>query len=182
MDCAHDTRNTGRPCRSRAWPHDRAELAEGEQGGGTVSLDSHAGQTPANNDRNFNGHYKGDATITVPEGDKVTIKFTNDDPSLTHSIGVDSAYATFPATFTNPQPIFQGAISSNPTDMTKATHPKKSETLTFTTSKAGSYTLTCFIPGHAAVGMWIHFDVSADGQAGMQTSQDQRDQSRLSFN
>ena len=126
--------------------------------------------------------YKGDATITVPEGDKVTIKFTNDDPSLTHSIGVDSAYATFPATFTNPQPIFQGAISSNPTDMTKATHPKKSETLTFTTSKAGSYTLTCFIPGHAAVGMWIHFDVSADGQAGMQTSQDQRDQSRLSFN
>jgi len=136
----------------------------------TVSLDIHAGQTADNNHWNFNGHYKGDATITVPEGDKVTIKFTNDDPSLAHSIGVDSAYTTFPATFTNPQPIFQGAISSNPTDMTKATQPKKSETLTFTASKAGNYTLNCFIPGHALAGMWIHFNVSSDGKAGVQTS------------
>ena len=136
----------------------------------TVSLDIHAGQTADNNHWNFNGHYKGDATITVPEGDKVTIKFTNDDPSLAHSIGVDSAYTTFPATFANPQPIFPGAISSNPTDMTKATQPKKSETLTFTASKAGNYTLNCFIPGHALAGMWIHFNVSADGKAGVQTS------------
>lgn len=69
----------------------------------TVSLDIHAGQTADNNHWNFNGYDKGNATITVPEGYKVTIKFTNDDPSLAHSIGVDSAYATFPPTFTNPQ-------------------------------------------------------------------------------
>jgi len=136
----------------------------------TVSLDIHAGQTPDNNHWNFNGYDKGNATITVPEGYKVTLKFTNDDPSLAHSIGVDSAYATFPATFTNPQPIFSGAISPDPTDPTKATQPHKSQTLTFTASKAGSYTLNCFIPGHAMTGMWIHFDVSSDGKAGVQTS------------
>jgi hypothetical protein len=141
-----------------------------DKGAKTVTLDIHAGQTAANNHWNFNGHYKGDATITVPEGYKITIKFTNDDPSLAHSIGVDSAYTTFPATFTNPQPIFPGAISSNPTDMTKATQPKQSETLKFTAAKAGSYTLNCFIPGHALTGMWIRFDVSADGKAGVTTS------------
>lgn len=136
----------------------------------TVSLDIHAGKTPDNNHWNFNGYYKGNATITVPQGYKVTIKFTNDDPSLAHSIGVDSAYTTFPATFTNPQPIFSGAISSDPTDPTKATQPTKSGTVTFTADKAGSYTLNCFIPGHAMSGMWIHFDVSSDGKAGVQTS------------
>jgi len=141
-----------------------------DKGAKTVTLDIHAGQTAANNHWNFNGHFKGDATITVPEGYKITIKFTNDDPSLAHSIGVDSAYTTFPATFTNPQPIFPGAISSNPTDMTKATQPKQSQTLTFTASKAGNYTLNCFIPGHALTGMWIGFDVSADGKAGVSTS------------
>lgn len=136
----------------------------------TASLDIHAGQTPDNNHWNFNGYDKGNATITVPEGYKVTIKFTNDDPSLAHSIGVDSAYTTFPPTFTNPQPIFSGAISSDPTDPSKATQPHKSQTLSFTASKAGSYTLNCFIPGHAMAGMWIHFDVSSDGKAGVQTS------------
>lgn len=136
----------------------------------TASLDIHAGQTPDNNHWNFNGYDKGNATITVPEGYKVTIKFTNDDPSLAHSIGVDSAYTTFPPTFTNPQPIFSGAISSDPTDPSKATQPHKSQTLNFTASKAGSYTLNCFIPGHAMAGMWIHFDVSSDGKAGVQTS------------
>lgn len=136
----------------------------------TVSLDIHAGQTADNNHWNFNGYDKGDATITVPEGYKVTIKFTNDDPSLAHSIGVDSAYATFPPTFTNPQPIFAGAISSDPTDPGKATQPHKSQTLSFTASKGGNYTLNCFIPGHALTGMWIHFDVSSDGKAGVQAS------------
>lgn len=136
----------------------------------TASLDIHAGQTPDNNHWNFNGYDKGNATITVPEGYKVTINFTNDDPSLAHSIGVDSAYTTFPPTFTNPQPIFSGAISSDPTDPGKATQPHKSQTVTFTASKAGSYTLNCFIPGHAMAGMWIHFDVSSDGKAGVQTS------------
>ncbi|HKT09593.1 MAG TPA: sulfocyanin-like copper-binding protein [Gemmatimonadaceae bacterium] len=136
----------------------------------TVSLDIQAGKTADNNHWNFNGYDKGNATITVPEGYKVTIKFTNDDPAMAHSIGVDSAYTTFPAAFTNPQPIFPGAISSNPTDLTKATQPHKSQTITFTASKAGNYTINCFIPGHALSGMWVHFDVSSNGQAGVAAS------------
>jgi uncharacterized cupredoxin-like copper-binding protein len=35
--------------------------------------------------------------------------------------------------------------------------------------QAGSYGLVCLIPGHSAVGMWLYFNVSADGQAGVQT-------------
>ncbi|HKB55830.1 MAG TPA: sulfocyanin-like copper-binding protein [Ramlibacter sp.] len=136
----------------------------------TVTLDIHAGQTADNNHWNYNGYYKGDAAVTVPQGYKVTIKFTNDDPSMAHSIGVDSAYTTFPAAFTNPQPIFPGAISSDPTDLTKATQPHKSQTLHFTAGKAGNYTINCFIPGHALAGMWIHFDVSTDGTVGLQKS------------
>jgi uncharacterized cupredoxin-like copper-binding protein len=54
--------------------------------------------------------------------------------------------------------------------MTKATQPKQSETLKFTAARAGDYTLNCFIPGHALTGMWIRFDVSADGKAGVTTS------------
>lgn len=141
-----------------------------DKGNKTVSLDIHAGKTADNNHWNFNGYDKGNATITVPEGYKVTIKFTNDDPAMAHSIGVDSAYTTFPASFTNPQPIFPGAISSDPTDLTKATQPHKSQTVTFTASKAGNYSINCFIPGHAMSGMWIHFDVSSNGQAGVATS------------
>lgn len=136
----------------------------------TATLEIHAGQTADNNHWNYNGYYKGDAAITVPEGYKVTIRFTNDDPSMAHSIGVDSAYATFPATFTNPQPIFPGAISSNPTDLTKATQPHTSQTVNFTASKAGNYALNCYIPGHALTGMWIHFNVSSNGEVGLQKS------------
>lgn len=135
----------------------------------TATIAIHAGQTADNNHWNYNGYFNGNATITVPEGYAITLTFTNDDPAMPHSLGVDSAYATFPASFTNPQPIFPGAITSNPTDMGKATQPKQSQTLKFTASKAGNYTINCFIPGHALAGMWIHFDVSSDGKAGLTT-------------
>ncbi len=136
----------------------------------TVTLDIAAGKTADNNHWNFNGYYKGDATITVPEGYKITINFKNDDPAMAHSLGVDSLYTNFPPSFTNPKPIFEGAITSNPTDLTKATQPGTSQTITFTASKAGNYAINCYIPAHALAGMWIHFDVSADGKAGVTTS------------
>jgi len=137
----------------------------------TVTLDIEAGKTADNNHWNYNGYYAGkEATITVPEGYKITINFKNDDPAMAHSLGVDSLYTSFPPAFTNPTPIFPGAMTSNPTDMTKATQPGTTETIHFTASKAGNYALNCYIPGHALAGMWVHFDVSADGKAGVTTS------------
>lgn len=136
----------------------------------TVTLDIHAGKTPDNNHWNYNGYYNGNATITVPEGYKVTVTLTNDDPSMAHSIGVDSAVGNFQPMYTNPTPVFAGGITSNPTDLQKATQPGRSETIHFTASKAGNYSFNCFLPGHAVAGMWIHFNVSSDGTVGFTSS------------
>lgn len=180
------TARTGQPAETAAAPAGGATTTGATGGGGggaltvpdwmkvdksarTVSADVEAGKTPDNNHWNFNGYYNGNATITVPVGYKVRIQFTNHDPAVPHSIGVDSRTGDFPPTFTNPQPVFRGAISSNPTDPTKATAPGKSETISFTADKPGRYSLVCYQPGHAAAGMWVHFVVSQEGQAGVST-------------
>lgn len=133
----------------------------------TVTLGITAGLTSKGNYWNYNGYTNGEATVVVPAGYTVTINFQNNDPNMAHSIGVDSRTSGFPAAFQDPQPVFEGAISSNPTDLTQATLPGESETVTFVASSAGQYSLVCYIAGHAAVGMWIHFDVSDSGDAGV---------------
>lgn len=134
----------------------------------TVSLDIVAGESNANNRWNFNGHSNGDATIVVPVGYEVTVDFRNADPNNPHSLGIDARTGgTWPATFDNPTPAFEGAITTGAASLTEATQPDASETITFTASQAGSYTMVCYVPAHAATGMWIGFEVSADGQAGV---------------
>lgn len=136
----------------------------------TVSADIEAGKTAENNHWNFNGYYNGNATIAVPAGYKVTIQFKNDDPAVAHSIGVDSKTSDFPAMWENPQPVFSGAISENPTSLQGGTSPGKSTKISFTADKPGNYSLVCFMPGHAAAGMWVHFKVSSDGETGVAAS------------
>lgn len=133
----------------------------------TVTIQLVAGQTEANNRWNFNGHANGDATVVVPEGYTVTIEFSNQDPVNPHSVAVLDQLGDFPVQFTDPQPAFEGAMSSNPTDMQASTLPNESETITFTANAAGDYSLACLIPAHAATGMWIGFTVSTDGSAGL---------------
>lgn len=157
---------------SEAAPEQSAELTMPEwfqmdESGQTVTLDITAGTTSANNNWNFNGFYGGTGEIVVPVGYTVTINFTNDDPNIAHSIGVDARTGNFPGSFSNPTPVFEGAISSNPTSMTEGTMPGESETITFTADEAGQYTFVCYIPGHAAIGMWVAFTVSAEGEAGV---------------
>ena len=137
------------------------------EGGKTMTLRIEAGSTADNNSWNFNGHYNGDATVVVPEGFAVTIEFKNNDPALAHSIGVDSRTGGFPPMFDTAEPLFPGAISSNPMSATDATRPGASETIEFTASTAGEYSLVCYVPAHALAGMWIGFTVSADGEAGV---------------
>jgi sulfocyanin len=141
-----------------------------DEAGQSVTIELIAGKDDSNNRWNFNGFSRGNGTIVVPAGYSVTINFRNDDPNIAHSVGVDDQTGNFPATFQDPQPVFAGAISSNPTSMQEATQPGESESLTFTADAAGEYTLVCYIPAHAATGMWIRFTVSADGQAGFASS------------
>lgn len=136
----------------------------------TVTMEIVAGETDANNHWNFNGFTSGEARIVVPEGFDVEIQFRNDDPNMAHSLGIDEARDSWPAMISNPEPVFDGAITSSPTAMARATQPGDSETISFTADTAGEYAMVCYIPGHAAVGMWTDFAVSADGEAGVSTA------------
>lgn len=136
----------------------------------TVEMEVVAAKTSANSNWNFNGYANGNATITVPQGYEVTIEFSNEDPAVAHSLGIDERMDGWPATFSDPEPVFEGAITSNPTSMSRATAPGSSETIIFTADQAGEYAMVCYIPGHATAGMWIYFNVSADGTTGFSTS------------
>ena len=138
-----------------------------DQAAKTVHMTITAGATDALNHWNFNGAHNGSMTITVPEGYAITIDFKNADPAMAHSLGIIAATSNFSAML-QPDPVFPGAITENPTSMTEATQPGKEATVNFTASTAGNYSMVCFIPGHAATGMWVHFNVSSDGSAGVQ--------------
>ena len=138
-----------------------------DKSGKKVTLEIVAGKTDANNHWNFNGYTNGGAHIVVPEGYAVEIHFQNKDPRMAHSMGIEEMQSPWPAAI-QPNPVFDGAVTSNPTMQMRATQPNESETVNFTADKAGKYGMVCYIPGHAVIGMWIHFDVSADGQAGVQ--------------
>jgi sulfocyanin len=131
-----------------------------------------AAETSANmNGWNFNGYYDGNATVVVPQGYEITIDFQNNDQVNPHSLGIDDQVGGYPANFTEVTPVFEGAVTEGATNMGSATQPGQSETITFTASEAGEYAMVCYVPAHANQGMWIHFDVSAEGEAGLRTSQ-----------
>ena len=132
--------------------------------GNQVQMDVVAGATPDGNYWNFNGGRNGAMTITVPQGAQVTIRFRNDDPAMVHSIGV-SQYSATPPPQPPAEPVFQGAISSNAASPTDATKTGAMETITFTADRPGEYALYCYVPGHAAAGMWVRFNVG--GTAGV---------------
>jgi FtsP/CotA-like multicopper oxidase with cupredoxin domain len=115
----------------------------------------------------FNGMSGGNQTIFVPVGYAVTINFVNDDPAVVHSLGIAPETGSMPAQFTDPEPVFAGGISSNPTSLLEATGPGESEIITFTADTAGEYSMLCYVPAHALSGMWVRFTVSADGESGV---------------
>jgi sulfocyanin len=138
-----------------------------DEGAGTVTIALTAGSTSDNNYWNFNGFHGGRGAIVVPEGFTVTLNFVNEDPNMAHSVGVGERLATWPTSFSQVTPVFDGAVTSNPTSMTESTLPGQSESISFTASTAGEYALICYVVGHAATGMWMPFNVSAEGEFGV---------------
>lgn len=168
-----DSAETGAPATQTAAPAEAAAPAGTmsmpswyRQNGDQIELDIVAGQTDKGNYWNYNGAQHGEMTITVPVGANVTINFSNSDPNMAHSIGVSAGFTTPPAMI-DATPVFPGAISPNPTSMTESTMPGQSTVVSFVASEAGEYSLVCYVPGHAVSGMWIHFVVSAEGEAGV---------------
>lgn len=135
----------------------------------TVHVTITAGLTDVLNHWNFNGYTKGEATVTVPQGYTVMIDLVNNDPVMAHSLGISTVTSGFGAMLDGTV-AFDGAVTSNPESMTDATMPGETESISFVAATAGNYSMACFVVGHAATGMWIHFNVSADGSAGVQTT------------
>lgn len=135
----------------------------------TVTIELVSGETDANSSWNYNGYFNGEATVVVPEGYEVTIDLENADQAVAHSVGVDEQIGGYPATYEEVEPAFDGAVTSGATEMATATQPGESESITFTASEAGEYALVCYVPAHATQGMWIRFDVSAEGESGFRT-------------
>lgn len=133
---------------------------------GTVAIDLAAGLTEDNNRWNFNGFHSGGGAITVPVGYTVTISMENLDGAMAHSVGVDEKSDTYPNVFSDVVPRFPGGVTADPTSMMDATMPGESEQITFVADTPGEYALICYVTGHAALGMWIDFNVSAEGEAG----------------
>ena len=133
-----------------------------DEAGESVHMTITAGATDAKNYWNYNGAADGSMTITVPEGFTVMIDFRNNDPYMAHSLGISATTSGFGAMI-EPVAVFEGAMTSNPASM-----PGEEESITFVASAAGDYAMVCYIPGHAATGMWIYFNVSADGSYGVQ--------------
>lgn len=133
---------------------------------GTVEIDLIAGTTSANNYWNFHGLFGGAGELVVPEGYEITINLINQDPNMGHSVGIGEMQATWPNSFSDVTPIFDGAVTSNPTSMTESTLPGESESITFVADQAGEFAAICYVTGHAASGMWMPFTVSAEGEAG----------------
>ncbi len=138
----------------------------------TATLEVVAAETSENmNGWNFNGYYGGNATVVVPEGYEITINFENADQVNPHSLGIDDQVGDYPANFSEVTPAFEGAVTEGATEMSSSTQPGQSETITFTADEAGEYAMVCYVPAHANQGMWIHFHVSAEGEAGLRTGQ-----------
>lgn len=132
----------------------------------TVHITLTAGQTSRSNYWNYNGAIRGELDVTVPEGATVTIDLVNEDPVMAHSVGVSDEVSDF-AVPPAPEPVFAGAITPNPTSMTEGGMPGTTQTITFVADTAGGYSLVCYVPGHSAIGMWLFFTVSADGEVGV---------------
>lgn len=137
-----------------------------DEAANAVTIELVAGSNSDNNYWNYNGYENGEVTVVVPAGAEVTVNFSNEDPNLAHSVGI-AAFSSNPPASLDPEPVFAGAISSNPTSMTEGTLTGESESITFTADAAGEYSLACYIPGHAVSGMWIGFTVSDAGEAGV---------------
>ncbi|MBE2270620.1 MAG: PQQ-binding-like beta-propeller repeat protein [Anaerolinea sp.] len=128
----------------------------------TVTLTVIAAYDSTNGGLNFNGYANGGATYVVPEGWTVNVNFENR-ADLPHSAMIVPQDAVDQQQL--PDPVFEGAAIGDPYAGVTGTAE-----FSFTASEVGTYALACGVPGHAASGHWIVFEVgSSDAQPAFQT-------------
>jgi sulfocyanin len=122
-----------------------------------VQLSVTAGYDKSHSGFNLNGGFRGSHRITIPAGWRVRIAFVNADV-IPHSVGVVRAQKYVPASTQNP--AFVGAASRAWESGLPA--GARQDDITFTAATPGAYWLACGVPGHAVVGSYLRFVVSAD--------------------
>ena len=125
----------------------------------TVQFRMVAGLSGLNGALNFNGFGDGGLTFTVPTGWHVVIHFINHDGILSHSAEVipDGPVPMTGAT----TPAFLRAVTLRLQEGLTAT---EHDDMKFVADSAGSYLVICGVPGHAAAGMWIRFEVETGAE------------------
>ncbi|WP_299428013.1 sulfocyanin-like copper-binding protein [uncultured Meiothermus sp.] len=128
----------------------------------TAVLTVVAGSDNANGGLNFNGGVRGSKTFVVPLGWKVELRFRNN-AMAPHSVIVINS-GPIPSGLTPGLAAFPGAAGRNLAQgfgMNMGGGSAPDDTLRFTASKAGKYTIACGVPGHAVAGQYIGLEVSA---------------------
>ncbi|MGB8273832.1 MAG: sulfocyanin-like copper-binding protein [Alphaproteobacteria bacterium] len=137
----------------------------------TVVLDIVSGWNGNNSALNYNGYHDGDATVTVPAGWTVEIKFTNNDSNLPHSIVLTKTYTKeeMPETAGRAEVAIPRAYSRDPE---AGIAGGEKDDFRFKAATAGKYLMICGAPGHARSGMWIHFEVSGGKEPAFAAAKD----------
>jgi hypothetical protein len=120
--------------------------------GRVVSLNLDLGSGPSLNGFNFNGLGKGRLQIAIPVGWTVHVTCHNAS-SGRHSCGVVEGAQTGQLAFT-------GAATASPQT---GIAPGQSDSFTFVPDRAGSFRITCLVPGHMEAGMWASLAVATGG-------------------
>lgn len=124
----------------------------------SVKIKLAATLTDANYGMNFNGHFKGGATYTVPVGWTVEVEFINPGPVPHSAIVIDKADTK---KLQAPEPYFKGAAV--PDHILGMAFAKA--TFSFVADEPGEFALACGFPAHSVAGHWVCFNVSADAKA-----------------
>ncbi len=124
----------------------------------TVTLVLVAGYDDANNGFNFDGYGRGMLLVHVPLGWRVVVRCENAASSRHSCAIVDNPQTTAPA--------FPGAASPLPL---LGLLSGQSARFSFTASRAGSYRITCLVPGDEQARMWDLLEVGGSGQPSIST-------------
>ena len=125
----------------------------------TVSIQLVASFGSVNGGMNFNGGYKGNQSITVPQGWTVKMHFVNKD-AIPHSAILLPDKLPLPM-----QPQDPALPRAYTIDVTAGLPTGGTDEINFKASQPGKYLIVCGVPGHGPSGMYIGFVVAADAKA-----------------
>lgn len=126
----------------------------------TVTLKVTGGLGGTHGGMSFNGAHDGGATVTVPAGWTVNVRFANAD-KVPHSMLVIREVSPLPAAPAVPD--ITGAASTRVASGIGARD--RPDAFAFTAREPGRYLIACGVPGHAVSGMWIRLVVDARAAA-----------------